>query len=144
MNLNICDKIMVRLLLNKFFCWNYITWLIYDIDKLDLHFIMLFHIISHGVGILCFYSDVIVNINSCIIYTGWSNELLSVILDMSLTELARMLCDRINCNIFEIKNEITLRMRIRLGLTCYVNVSIRSNENVNLIFGLASNNGCIF
>jgi hypothetical protein len=79
-----------------------------------------------------------------LILDEWSNEFLIVILHISLTELARMLCDQIDCNIFEIKNEITLRMRIRLGLTHYVSVSIHNNESVNLIFRSASDNGCIF
>jgi hypothetical protein len=52
--------------------------------------------ISDNLWILCFYGNIII-----------STESLITTSDTSLNKLLRMLCDRLNCNIFEIKVEIT-------------------------------------
>jgi hypothetical protein len=89
------------------FCWNYVPWLICDIDKLGLGFIVLFNRLSCGDGILCFYGSIIINIDNGITYNWKNNEFLTTTLDMSLIEKSRLLCDRIGWNLFEIKVEIT-------------------------------------
>ena len=58
-------------------------------------FVVLFDKMPSNLGILSFYSDIIVNINNDITYNGGSHEFLVVTLDMSLHELSRMLYDRL-------------------------------------------------
>lgn len=67
---------------------------------------MLFDRISSNIEILCFYGGIIVNTNNGITYNGGSNEFLTVILDMSLTEISWLLYKRIGWNLFKIQVEI--------------------------------------
>jgi uncharacterized protein (DUF2132 family) len=82
--------------------------------------------------ILCFHGDIIINIDNGITYNGRNQEFLTTILDMSLNELSRILCDRFGWNIFEIEVEITWRtLQTRASQACYVGVSISSDGSVN-------------
>jgi hypothetical protein len=48
---------------------------------------------SSNFGILCFHDDIIINTDNDITYNRESHEFLTAILDMSLNELYKMLCD---------------------------------------------------
>jgi hypothetical protein len=61
-----------------------------------------------NLGILCFHYGIIVNIDNDITYNEGSHEFLTVTLNMY--KLSRMLYDRLNWNMFEIKVEITWKM----------------------------------
>jgi hypothetical protein len=65
---------------------------------------------SDNLKILCFYSNIIVNIDNRITYNGGSHEFLTPTSNISYNELSRMLCDRLGWNMFEIKVEITWRI----------------------------------
>jgi hypothetical protein len=72
-----------------------------------LCFIVLFDRIYGDLGILCFHSVIIVNTDNGIIYNGGIHEFLTVTLDMFLNELSTLLCDQFDCNMFEMKVEIS-------------------------------------
>jgi len=63
---------------------------------------------SCNLGILCFHYGIIVNIDNGMTYNGGSHEFLTATLNMY--KLSRMLYDRLNWNMFEIKVEITWKM----------------------------------
>ena len=49
---------------------------------------------SGNIRILCFHGGTVVNTNNDILYNGGNHEFLTTTLDMSLSELSRMLCDQ--------------------------------------------------
>lgn len=54
---------------------------------------MLFDIISDNWKLLCFFDGIIANIDNDNTCKGENNEFLTILLDMSLNELSRMLCN---------------------------------------------------
>jgi hypothetical protein len=50
---------------------------------------------SDNLGILCFHGGIIINTDNTITYNRDSHEFLTIISDMSLNELSRMLSDRL-------------------------------------------------
>jgi hypothetical protein len=65
---------------------------------------------SNNLGVLYFHGDIIVNVVNDITYNGGSHEFLTATSDMSLNDLSRMLCNQLDCNMFEIEVGITWRM----------------------------------
>jgi len=94
-------------------------------------FVVLFDKISGNLGILYFHGNIIVNTNNGITYNGRSHEFLTIILNMFIYRLSRMLCDRLGWNMFKIEVEITWRM-LQTGISqaCYVGVPICSDGSV--------------
>ena len=87
---------------------------------------------SNNLGVLYFHGDIIVNVVNDITYNGGNHEFLIATSDMFLNDLSRMLCDQLDCNMFEIEVEITWRMlHTGIGQACYVSVPICSNGSVN-------------
>jgi len=54
---------------------------------------------SCNIEILCFYDDIIININNDIVYKREINKFLTTTLDMFINKLSKMLCDQLGCNI---------------------------------------------
>jgi hypothetical protein len=101
---------------------------------------VLFDRISSSFEILCFYSGTIVNTYNGITYNEGSNEFLIVILYVSLIEISRLLYERIGWIYLKFKLKLLGRMQNRVSPTYYINISISSNSNVNLMFVLTINN----
>lgn len=108
------------------------------INKLELCSVILFDRMSGNLEILCLYGGIIVNIDNGITYNVGSHEFLTAILDMSLNELSRMLCDWLDWNIFEIEVDITQRiLQTRVNQAHYISVLTYSKGSVNSMFGFA-------
>ena len=98
--------------------------------------VVLYDKMSTNLGILYFQYGIIVNTYNSITYNGGSHEFLTATLD--IYDIFRMLCARLDWNMFEIKVEITWRM-LQTGVSqaCYFGVPICSNKSVNSMFGFA-------
>ena len=92
---------------------------------------MLFDKISSNLRILYLHGGIIVNTNNGITYNKRNYEFLTVILNMFIYRLFKMLCDQLGWNMFKIKVEITWRM-LQTGISraCYVDVTIYSDGSV--------------
>jgi hypothetical protein len=105
-----------------------------------LGLVVLFDRISSSFEILCFYSGTIVNTYNGITYNEGSNEFLIVILYVSLIEISRLLYERIGWIYLKFKLKLLGRMQNRVSPTYYINISISSKSNVNVMFVLTINN----
>ena len=105
-------------------CQNSISWLIYDIDKLRLGVVVLFHIMSHSIWLLWFNGGIISSTNNNITYNRESNEFWIAKLNMYLIKLKRSVCCLIGWNLFEIKVDFTWRMKVRIHHIHYVDALI--------------------
>lgn len=101
-----------------------------------MSFVVLFYKISFSIGLLCFYGGTIADINNGITY----NKLLTTRLEISFNKLKRFIYSQIRWNLREVEVDINWKMQVRVCPICYIDETISSYDNLNLMFGLATEN----
>jgi hypothetical protein len=97
---------------------------------------VLFYKISFSIGLLCFYGGTIADINNGITY----NKLLTTRLEISFNKLKRFIYGQIRWDLREVEVDINWKMQVRVCPICYIDETISSYDNLNLMFGLATEN----
>ena len=99
----------------------------------------MFDKIFYNFKILCYYGGTIVNTDHEFTYSGGSNEFLNIsTIHVSLTELSKMLFERIDWNSSTCEVEITWKMQ---NGRSYVGVLIDNDKTLSSMFVFAIANG---